>query len=1356
MSYYASSNLGRVSRKQTNRHYPTGFVFTDLPVYDALDDQQFEQFCTDLLNLRPEIACLRQGKAATRRIVKADRLLSGTDQRGADIHVTADQGEKWRLQCKHVQALGSEEASEAMDSAEKGFPMADQYVLLTACGLSEAVQQVVRDRPKWLWWGPSHLTTLTATLASRKDAENLVERHFSAEDRKRLFPGGSQPLQSWQEFFAETLSPEGRRFHHGAEFVPQADVLSRLQAFARDGAGRALILSAPGGRGKSRLLLELARVLEGDAKAPRVFFLNLSRQGLDRDLKEALTREPKDLLLVVDDAHRLSAAMEDVARATAKLDSVRLLVATRPEAVAALESQLHNGGYAERMERRIDLFPWKQAEVHKLAEGILKPEHRHQAARLAGLADKCPLLVVLGGAMLNSGEWPEAMTDQKAFREQVFKSFKNEFLQRQGEHRRERLDQLIRLLAFVSPTPKNDAFYNKAAEVLGCPPIAVADDVRLLLAARLAVENREGIRLYPDLFADAVLLDACLDPTGRPSFLHQTILSRLPITDFPALMRNVAQADWQTRSKTGEAGSLFKPIWEEFVHRFQGAAWEKEPDWGVELDLYIAGRSKTRSPNRAQLLNQWAPFAVYLPEKTLELAKLALQSAATPSARTDARTASPAEARSTVCASLPVLLKPIVMWHAQHAPQALDLLWSLDAEEPKGNWQDSSNAIAAIADAASFAFQKFLSASESVMDWFEEKLRDPTTMERLRRQPWILSALLKPFFGRAVDRRWSEGRTIYFSSLPVAVERTRPLRQRALAITETFLGMKDVRLCQAALPVVIEAVHPVYSTFGFEPSSKDQEAWRPDRLAALKLIEKALATHREDPVLLLQLREVLSNRCEYDPDPVVREECRRVKSEMPDTFELRVARVLASFTHDEIHVQPGPTAEADRKEAERQWAEFRRSVAQGLVDRYRTAREVCTFVSQMVRDLARRSSAVLANALLEPIAQISPAWCTALLQELLERSDPILDGFLPPVLGEAARNAPEVYHKAIGLLPATGRSDQVHALVNFLGWKHLHGGGLTQLEHECVTQVAKRTEDLIVVGVASSAGYAFANDPQWAVDVLCSLRPTSERGGTEIVRALGMLVEKYAPRLDPQKVGECLANVGEFCFSDQMSGERNLNKIAQAFPRQVYEHVRATCERAEVGPPSETRWGRARNLSLGPVVDAEYVEREIRTLWTRAISAEKASFAQACRLDLIRALLWADSSSAPARLRGLIAACQNGAELELLTEIAATRGSRFVFSFPEVVKLLLSRADVLGVAKAICQALWLSACGGGRSYSGQELDPEYRYILEQGEALANRYRDDPVLGKFYRMVAESECRQLEWDRRRFQAEDDVD
>jgi hypothetical protein len=144
------------------------------------------------------------------------------------------------------------------------------------------------------------------------------------------------------------------------------------------------------------------------------------------------------------------------------------------------------------------------------------------------------------------------------------------------------------------------------------------------------------------------------------------------------------------------------------------------------------------------------------------------------------------------------------------------------------------------------------------------------------------------------------------------------------------------------------------------------------------------------------------------------------------------------------------------------------------------------------------------------------------------------------------------------------------------------------------------------------------------------------------------------------------------------------------------------------------------------------------------------------RLDLIRSLLGAGATAASSRLQRLIAACGNGDELKLAAKLAAAQGSRFVFEFPDIVRLLLTRGQDLTVADAVRETLWLSACGGGRGYTNHELDPEYRYILEQGEALANRYRDDAVLHKFYRMVAESERHQAEWNKRAFQDEDDMD
>jgi hypothetical protein len=1344
-----------LNMKQDPATTPAGYAPTALPFYTELDDSGFEQFCTDLLNLHPRIFCLREGQVTTRQIVTANRLLSGTPQKGADIRAEAERGEVWFFQCKHTKDFGPADVTEAVDLAEKSLPQADQFVLVTTRGLSEEAQRRLHERKKWLLWDASNLTTEVLKLRPREEAINLVHRFFGPEWKKALFSSSDQPLLSWKEFFSQDLSSDRQHFHHRIPYVPWSDALARLESFAHSGAGRALVLSAGGGQGKSRLLLELAQNLEKQANAPRVRFLNLNRRGLAPEQSDFLAREEGDLLVIIDDAHRLDAAIQDVARATASTKTIRLLIATRPQALEAVTSHLFQCGYAQRLETPLCLPRWKSEEIHGLAERILGPQYQSHASRLADLADRCPLLVVMGGTLINSGIWPETMTSEEAFRERVFRSFKEDLLNRQPENHRVGLDRLIKLLSFVSPTPKNEKLLDKAAEILGCSALDVAEGLDRLQAAGMAVENREGIRLYPDLFADAVLLDASLDHSGQASALCRVILQKLPSSDFPTLMRNIAQADWETRTKRGVNASLFDPVWKEFIRRFEAGVWVDSYTVfaGRVLEEYTEGRSKVQPCDRAELLSQWASFAVYLPEKTLELAEIALKTTELPTRATtnDAQTKAPAFASS----ALPPLLKPIVIWHPEFTNRALDFLWSLDADEPKGNWQNSSNAIAAIADAGSFDVYRPIAVAKTVLEWLERKTQEPATVERFRKQPWILSALLKPFFGREVEHTWSTGRTIHLSSLFVSAEKTRPLRQKALAVTKRFLESRDIQLSNAVIPLIKEAIHPIYGRFGSQASKQYHEAWQPDRLEVVKIIESATDCHRDAPILLLQLRRILQGRCEYDSDEIVRGECQRVLARMPDTFEFRVARVLTSYAHDEIRPRPGPNFESDLKAAEKNWTEFRCSVAHETTQRFQTASLVCEFVRHQMHELAATNSPVLGGALLESIAEISPEWCATLLEELLTATDETLDGFLWSVIHLASLKAPNCYQGAIESLPVSGRWEQLRSLISYFGWKHLHGGGLTESERRAVLKSTQRTEEFVVWTLASVAGLHFNNDPQWAMKILIQLKPCGERDAAEILEALARLIKGRYSELKRDEIAQCLENIGEHCFPKTISHEHDLGSIAERFPKQVYEHVRRLHGRAEADPAGRHPRGFTETLPLGKFEDQNYVDAEIHCLWQDAVSADSASFSQTYRLALIRSLLWSDTASVANGIQKLVGQCKSGDELKLAARIAATPGSRFVFQFPNLVRLLLVASDNLGFRSAVQETLVISALGGGRSYTNHEVDPEFRYIMEEGEGLANRHRDDPVLGPFYRLIADSERKSLEWNKRIY-PNDDLD
>lgn len=1296
---------------------PTGYSATTLPFHE-LEETDFERYCTNLLNLHPQIWCEREGRTVQRRVLSAQHLGSGTRQRGADFRADVQGGEVWFVQCKRVRSFGRADVVKAINELEQGKPQADQYILVTTCGLSDEARRCLDDRSQWQWWDGSRVTTLTQQIRPTADAISLVKRTFGLEWIDKLFPWPDQPLLTWQNYFARELSDEVRQFHHRLPFVPWGDALIRLEDFAKAGVGRALLLSAAGGQGKSRLLLELARRLDTQTDAPQVRFLNLNGDSLTESQTDFLARQDDlgqgRLLLIVEDAHRLDAALGQLAGAAAKAKSVSLLLATRPQAVESVRHQLFLNGYAEKIEDPLRLPRWKPSEMEDLARQALGPDRQTYAPRLAGLADGCPLLVVLGAAQVKSGAVPETMTDEEAFREKVFKGFIDDFLRHQAESKRDRLHRLIQILSFISPTPRNDGLFSHLAALVKVSDLEVADDLEALQAAGMLSENQEGIRLYPDLFADAVLIAACVDSAGHPSFLSRAILGRLAIGDFPALIRNLAQADWEARTRKGAKDSVFDPVWKEFERRFAAANWD--------------GRSK--------LLRQWAGFAVYQPERTLELVELALEAQETTDPVEPRKPWSEPTDRPAMLRALPPLLEPIVVWHPKQAPKALDVLWSLAEGADQGDAASETHPITVIARAGGFEFEKPLSASESVIGWLDRTLGTSAGIERIRRCPSIPSTLLSPFFGRVVDNNWMTGNKFHLSSLPVKIDRTRPLRQRALAILERLVLSAEVGLVHAGIPILEKALSSTDARARLLPTAESCEPWRSDRLEALELVRKLASASPSSHLVLLQVRRLLVQVIQSDPDAVFRDACDAILAQVPNPLEVRLARALTSWTHDEIDVTQDSATEKGYQIGRRKWAKFCSEVAAETVARWSQAKDLCAHLTGEVREVRRLGLPVYGHPYMRAVAATSPTWCATLLETLLSAPDSTLDSLLFPVFQQAVELAPEVYRLALLQLPEEGTPpERLADLIYFLGWKFLHGGGLKEEEREAVVRSTFWTDATVVSALASAAGTQFAKEPGWAMEVLCRLKPIEEQGSRRLLEGLAHLVEDHASTLDPATVALCLDHLGGQLVEDGTAEEHAFSTIARRFPVQTYEFLGRLIDAEASKDFSGLIWGLANAMpALGPM-DSGYVNRELSTQWAQVLAGDRT---QPARLALVRSLLWSDASAAPDRLAKLMADSRNREELRLIAQLCATPGSRFVFQFPDLVRQFLVRAIEVSTVSEIREILWRSACEGGRGWSEGRLDPEYRYILEQAESLANRHRDDPHLATFYRSIIDHE------------------
>jgi hypothetical protein len=349
----------------------------------------------------------------------------------------------------------------------------------------------------------------------------------------------------------------------------------------------------------------------------------------------------------------------------------------------------------------------------------------------------------------------------------------------------------------------------------------------------------------------------------------------------------------------------------------------------------------------------------------------------------------------------------------------------------------------------------------------------------------------------------------------------------------------------------------------------------------------------------------------------------------------------------------------------------------------------------------------------------------------------------------ATTAAPEFYLAALERLLRDGSPQRLTALINFLGWKHRHGGGLTEAERRATLRAAERADPTVVRALASVAYLFFTSEPRWAMEVLCRLRPTEELAAVQVLRAVALLSRQQANLVNDRDVARCLETLGEWCVGTAFEESKLLATIASRFPILVYEHL---CRLLD----SSTAEGRSplvgrlecRTPGFGPLHLAGYLDRELNAQWTRALADPRT---RSARLALARSLLWSDPSGAPSRIRELVRRCGQGEELACAVELVAAQGSGFVFQHPDLVGEVLSRAIELDDLDGTQRALLASALGGARGYTNGELDPEYRYLIDQAELLANRFREDPALARFYTTIAEAERRHLDRHREQYRA-----
>lgn len=772
-------------------------------------------------------------------------------------------------------------------------------------------------------------------LADDKRASDEVKTwrpyacHVAAAFAVALLESGPIPPSSGERhtftttdhFFRPSLDPN-HLYHHGWSFVGRGDVLETLHAFVASERHRVAILPGRGGIGKTKLLHAFAQGF--DARHPGVA-LRFMREGIlvAPESRDDMPAPPS--VIVVDDAHRRTDVATLCAIAQEGPRRIKLILATRPHGLGAIESLLVHGNVDTREILPLDsLTSLKRGDVKDLARQALGAEHGHLADRLAAVTKDSPLVTVIGGRLLAERAISPAELERDAeFRIAVLGRFTDELV----GHVDDRIDPafcraLLALCAAVAPVnPDDEEFLEAAAVFLVVDKVALLQGIDALERAGILLRRGYTIRVTPDVLADHILHEACLTEHGRPTGYAQRIFDRFAPTSAARVLGNLGELEWRVHRATGRESDVLADVWRTIGARFVAASHR----------------------GRLAILRSLVDVAFYQPVQVLHLVTMAMRHPST----TDDDDPFPSlgfhlYTHEDVLRALPPLLGRIGYRRA-HLPRCCDLLWQIGRDDPRPVTHTPEHAIRVLRGFAGYDTDRSLASNWVVVEAVERWLRKPDA-HRHRQSPLDV---LDPLLAKVVTANHQEGGQVVLQAFLLDRAAIRPIRERAIGIITrcAVAAADDVAVTVRCLRSLKDALADPMPYYGLIITPDDIAGWVPEQREILDLLAE-LASTLTHPLARLYLTDMLLPYTLSKRDDIARAAW-DIHAALLESFELRLARALfPSYNARLMEAEAGPPTEPAERWRRQEQAQH--AVAAGLVARCPDPAEGAAILNSML------------------------------------------------------------------------------------------------------------------------------------------------------------------------------------------------------------------------------------------------------------------------------------------------------------------------------------------------------------------------------------------------------------------------
>ncbi|MEU5200390.1 ATP-binding protein [Streptomyces scabiei] len=363
---------------------------------------------------------------------------------------------------------------------------------------------------------------------------------------------------------------KGSVYTHRWRLVGRTQTMASLVSFARNEQGGVALLVGRGGAGKTKIVTALCEALRDAEPTVEVRVLGpgpVIGPGSFRELPST-----GSLLVIVDDAHDDTLPLEKIVSGVRSVNtSANVLLSLRPYGMTHARRALARAGLHVSEAIVVEIGDLEFDDALLLADEILDDAVRPHAPRLAAAARDCPLLIVTGAALINSGAVdPRGFEGDGQLHLELTDRLADALTA--GPASGQVPQELLSALAAFQPVRLAEEEVRTSLEALtGLPSDAFARHLESLEGAGVVLSRGTTVRLVPDLLGDALLARAARHgSTGLTTDYLVRAMEAGQGSALANLVVNTGRVEWQQQQDTG-TGGLIEPLWEQITAAFRAA-----------------------------------------------------------------------------------------------------------------------------------------------------------------------------------------------------------------------------------------------------------------------------------------------------------------------------------------------------------------------------------------------------------------------------------------------------------------------------------------------------------------------------------------------------------------------------------------------------------------------------------------------------------------------------------------------------------------------------------------------------------------------------------------------------------------